>query len=324
MELTRRNLVATAAVAGAAAACAAIAHADEAQQDYIVEDFEADEVKEADIVIMGIGMSGAAALLEAAQAGVKVIGVEAANHVGGNGAYTAMQGGVDSQMAKDLGIHVDTCDIIHDEMVFFNYRISALNWIDCINTSGANIDWMVANGAEFEGTVDDSMGRGRVASSHSYKDEFGGNALYPLVDAAEAAGAEVLTDTRGVKLVMRDGAVAGLVCEHPDGSTLRIDCKAVVFASGGYGSNYDLMVRRGCPPVFYSKSVETNLGDALLMSMAAGGVNVTSNSAMLFSNTIPCIGYVETRGLNCVGQLLLVNGNGERFTNEACARNGKG
>lgn len=290
---------------------------------YVVEDFEADETKDADIVIMGIGMSGTAALLEAVQSGLKVIGLEAADSVGGNGALTGMQGGVDSQMAKDAGIHVDTCDIVHDEMKFFNYRIDALYWLDCIATSGENIDWMVENGAQFAGTVDDSFGRGRVKTSHSYKDDLGGSAIFPMVDTAKSLGAEVLLGTRGVKLIMKDGAVSGIVAEQGK-KTLRINTPAVVFASGGYGANYDLMIKKGCPPVFYSKSVETSLGDALLMAEAAGGQNITANSAMLFSVTIPTISYVEARDLNRVGQLLLVNGNGERFTDESCFESGFG
>lgn len=338
MELTRRNFLMGSGVLAGAAALASVgcAPATQAEKElsetgasdptsaYIVEDFEADEMREADIVVMGTGMSGTAAILEAALAGKKVIAIEAAGGVGGNGQNTEGIAAVDSSMAKEQGVHVNAKDIIQSELSFFNYRVNALYWLDAIANSGENIDWMIENGAQFEGVIDNDRGNGHVQTFHWFKDRMGVNVIKPMLAAAEAKGAEILLNTRGVKLVMQDGRLAGIVAEQGAGKTLRINCPVVVFASGGYASNYDLMVKRGCPPVHYNKSAETNQGDALLMAEAAGGVNVASNSAMMFSVTIPSLSFLEAFFMQTFGSVLLVNGKGERFTDENCGKNAIG
>lgn len=332
MSLSRRSFVAASgATAALAAAGASAAMADEAAQApvedevYVVDSFDADETVDADIVVMGTGMSGTAATLQAAELGLKVIALEAADITGGNGQFTEGIAAVDSSMAKEQGIHVDSADIVHSELEFFNYRIDALYWIDAIENSGANLDWMIEHGALFDGTIDNDRGNGNVQTFHWFKERMAVNAVEPMMQAAQDMGAEVRTGMRGSKLVMKDGKVAGIVAvSESDGSTLLVNTPAVVFASGGYAANYDLMVKRGCPPVFYCKSNLKNRGDALLMAEAAGGVNIAANSAQLFSVTIPALSFMESFFMQKFGQVLIVNGRGERFTDESCGSNAIG
>ena len=89
MAVTRRGMVKGAgiAAAGVVAGCAGVgvAHADESwmpQWDY-----------EADLVVLGLGAAGASAAIPAADAGLKVIVVESADHQNAGGA-TSVSGGI--------------------------------------------------------------------------------------------------------------------------------------------------------------------------------------------------------------------------------------
>ncbi len=318
-------LVAATSASGAMGARPALASKASDSEDapdggYVTSDPAYDETIDADVVVMGAGMSGTAAALQASELGASVVVLEANDATGGNGQLTEGIAAIDSSMSKELGIEIDPAQIVHDELEFFNYRVNALFWMDAIRNSGENLDWMIDNGAQFDGTVDDDRGNGNVRTFHWFKDRMGVNATQPLLDKAAANGAQVLCGTRGRQLVMSEGKVSGIVAERSDGTRLLVRCKAVIFASGGYGANYDLMVARGCPTVFYDKCNAANRGDALLMAKAAGGVDVTANSALLFSVTIPSLSFLESFFLQTFGQALLVNEKGERFTDESCGK----
>lgn len=61
-------------------------------------------------------------------------------------------------------------------------------------------------------------------------------------EAAKEAGAEFLFNTRGVQLIMQDGAVAGLYAlDKETGSYLKFDCRAVVVATGGFAYNEEML-----------------------------------------------------------------------------------
>ena len=83
-------------------------------------------VKECDIVVVGAGMSGLSAAVEALNLGADVIVLESQRMAGGNGLITSCVMGVDTRIQKELGIEVKPADILRAEMETFNYSVDGV------------------------------------------------------------------------------------------------------------------------------------------------------------------------------------------------------
>lgn len=340
MELSRRNFIqamaATGALAGAMglAACAPGNGATDMAatgEDEGTEAIEPSEVKSADIVVVGGGMSGLAAAVAASAEGNSVIVLEATAALGGNGLGTEGVFGCGSSLQKSQGIEFTFSEIIAKEAEFFNYRIDTLAWKDMVENSAGNIDWLMDNGVLID-HVDDYRGMGGFAGFHWWggfvedgyisKDGAKNGYITPMNAKAEEQGVEFLFETRALKLVMDNGAVAGIQAQRGDESWLQIDCKAVILATGGYvdsdeklreiGMNPEGIVRKGTPG---------HNGDGFDMAMTAGGVDTRLKHCLMKEPGVvghPFESALGAMGVRIGGPYLFVNQNAERFTNEDC------
>jgi len=110
--------------------------------------------EKADVIIVGFGIAGVCAAIEAADAGAKVLVLER----GHGGGASALSGGVvyaggGTRIQKEAGVR-DTPENM------FNYLrqevkgiVSDRTLMRFCETSPAMIDWLIENGAEFRGTV---------------------------------------------------------------------------------------------------------------------------------------------------------------------------
>ncbi|MDR2106616.1 MAG: FAD-binding protein, partial [Coriobacteriales bacterium] len=107
------------------------------------------ETLECDVLVIGVGLAGVAALREAAEAGKKVIAVEkqeAFAVVGMAGDF----GVVGSKIQKELGIEwAPKADIINQLQKDMTYRSNPVLFNYWYEHSGEDFDWLV-EGAEFE------------------------------------------------------------------------------------------------------------------------------------------------------------------------------
>lgn len=339
MELSRRNFIqamaATGVLAGAAGltGCAASpSTTGMAETGANEEVIEPSNIKEADIVVVGGGMSGLAAAVSASAEGHRTIVLEATGALGGNGLGTEGIFGCGSSMQKSQGIEFTFSEIIAKELEFFNYRIDALAWKDMVTNSADNIDWLIANGVLID-HVDDYRGMGGFAGFHWWggfvedgyvsKDGAKNGYITPMNAKADEQGVEFLYETRGKKLIMDDnGAVAGIFAQTADDTWLQINCKAVIIATGGYvdsdeklreiGMNPDGIVRKGAPG---------HNGDGLDMAVAAGGVDTRLKHCLMKEPGVvghPFESALGAMGVRIGGPYLFVNQDAERFTNEDC------
>ncbi|MDD6693157.1 MAG: FAD-binding protein, partial [Olsenella sp.] len=93
---------------------------------------------------------------------------------------------------------------------------------------GEGMDWLVAHGCDFDKKP------GKNVSDRSMLSTSGGMGLVDaLVAAAEAAGAQIMMETRAVEVLTDGGAVSGLVARRGD-VEVRIAAGAVVLATGGF------------------------------------------------------------------------------------------
>lgn len=134
------------------------------------------EVIEADVVVVGSGSSGICATVQAAELGAKTYCLEKNDFVGGNGLGTEGVFALGSSAQEASGIELPSFrEIIATDAVFFNYRINSLFWKDMVANSADNYEWLVANGVQFSGVVDNYYGLGKVPCFHWFVDAKGSN-----------------------------------------------------------------------------------------------------------------------------------------------------
>ena len=148
-----------------------------------------------------------------------------------------------------------------------------------------------------------------------------------LLDGCLTRGIEPMLGVRAAELMVREGAIAGLVVER-DGRREDIAASAVVLASGGYEWNGELCSRFLPGALSHPTSPPGNEGDGLLMAMEVGADLANMNEAWWYpAGAVPGEEY-EGRQLSrfiaverTAPHTIMVDRFGRRFVNEAANYN---
>jgi 3-oxosteroid 1-dehydrogenase len=141
-------------------------------------------------------------------------------------------------------------------------------------------------------------------------------------------GIEPRTSTRALELVMRDGAVRGLIVEGAAGRE-EIACDAVILATGGFEWSEELKRAFLRGPMTHPVSIETNTGDGLRMAMRVGAMLGNMREAWWMPVAeVPreqvSTGVTLVAGIRSLPRSIMVNRKGRRFTNESANYNAIG
>ena len=341
-NLSRRSFIGLAAL-GTAAAGASLAgcspSATSSEETKTTEEAaytpgEIAETINTDIVVCGLGMSGLAAAVQAANNGDKVVGIEATSVTGGNGIGVEGIFGVGSDMQKAAGIDIKPVEVLSTEMEEAQMITDAVQWRNLINNSADNIAWLQEQGVEFSGEIDDYLGSCIVECFHWFKGNVASEGYIPQMTArAQELGVDVRLSTPGKALIVEDGKVVGIYAENEDGNTIQINAKAVILACGGYAQNQEYMERRGWnwDNIVYGGTPNHN-GDGLKMAFEAGARSFIEQSTCNSTNicgqgntfawkadnftSLFCGGGMFGMG----GNQLWVNENAQRFIAENFAK----
>ena len=109
-----------------------------------------DETVDCDVCVLGVGSSGLTACVQAAQNGLKVVGIEATGATGGGAVGIEGIFAVDSSLQKEMGIEVHAGQVVDEELASSQYRAAGPNYLDMLQASGPNIDWLQEQGVSFE------------------------------------------------------------------------------------------------------------------------------------------------------------------------------
>lgn len=280
-----------------------------------------------EIVVVGAGISGLAAAVEAVNQGIPTILLEHRKVVGGSGMTTLGIMAVGSHFQKEQGIEISTGEVIKMEQEIFHYRTDGARLRDMVFASADNLHWLEENGVEFSGVVDKYMADGHVPTFHWWKSSFGGGAyVNPMRETFEKRGGKLLLETAARKLILDgQGNVTGLYAVKADGTVLKIQAKAVILANGGFEQNQDLLRSRGYDPEGLSFMGATGHdGSGHFMAWDAGGANTMEISALMetpYNKNLPGIcmrGYCQL-WMGFQGRQMVVNGQGERFFDESAS-----
>lgn len=259
---------------------------------------------EADVVIAGYGVAGAAAAVEAARAGADVLVLERMGSWGGAasmaGGFIYLGGGTPIQKACGFDDSVENMAAFLDAAMGPGADTARI--ADYCEGSLAHFDWLVGCGvpfkAEFFGepgwepmgdqglmysggensypfnTIATPAPRGHVPQMSNKKQgeaSAGYMLMKPLVETATAAGARALYDVRGQRLIVDGDRVVGIQArQYGTEMTVRAR-RGVVLASGSFAYN-EAMVARYAPRIAGrpAASIEQHDGQAIRMAQALG------------------------------------------------------
>ena len=296
---------------------------------------------EADVVIAGYGIAGAAAAVEAARAGADVLVLERTGSWGGAaamaGGFIYLGGGTALQTACGFSDSVDNM------AAFLNAAMGPgadeARIADYCAGSVAHFDWLVDCGVTFKSeffgepgwepmgdqglmysggensfpfnTVAAPAPRGHVPQMSNKKQgeaSAGFMLMKPLVDTAETAGARALYDVRVQQLIVNTGGrVIGVIARRY-GSELNIRAsRGVVLATGSFAYN-EAMVAQYAPRIAGrpAASIEQHDGRAIQMAQALGAdlAHMDATEVAIFADPQQLV-----RGI-------LVNSRGQRYVAE--------
>ena len=237
----------------------------------------------ADVVVVGVGISGACAALSAIESGAKTVLLEK----GGN--YTARgndNGCVNSSVHKEAGVVFNRRELISDLMVQANYRVDQRLLTTWVDRSGEAIDWLRSK-VEPEGvkaSLDETEGASDADKEGPYKAWrtpvcfTGSNAkmMSVVMNIVKQKGGDIRYNTPGVQLIRQgNGRVTGVIGKTAAGDYIQFNArKGVILSSGGYDNNPEMMKEYLRPSdLRIEKFISTNkicTGDGHRMGLAIG------------------------------------------------------
>ena len=271
-----------------------------------------------DIVVVGMGGAGMCAALAAKEAGVeKIVILEKNAMEGGNTIFSSSgMNASETTYQKEQGIE-DSTDLFIQETISGGHNWNNVELVtQMCEGSAAAIDWLAAHGLVLDNIT--TTGGMSVPRCHRPTDGSAVGATYvPVIaQAVVDAGVEVVYNCRATELTLDEsGAVTGVKAE--DGTVYA--AKAVILASGGFGSNKE-MVKMYRPDLqtFVSTNAASITGDGMVMAQKAGA-NLIQMSQIQIHPTVFADGSLVAEGVRGGGGIL-VNVEGDRFTNEMGTR----
>ena len=258
-NLSRRNFLRTGAAAGGAAALSTLAPGEASAQNVRWN-------RTADIVIIGAGVSGLSAAIEAAESGASVIAVDMNYDIGGHGIMSGGQlhlgGGNEHQRIEGVK---DSPDFVFKDWTRHDHHASRYSDRDLVRVfADWNVDtynWLLKQGVKYETGMQQSAAStvprqfrcvewdipSEVVSPHRNRN--GSGLVRPTARSARAKGVDIVLNTKMTRIIReqpQSGRVLGIAAEGPNGAINIQARKGVIICSGGHSSN--VMLRRTFDP----------------------------------------------------------------------------
>ncbi len=292
---------------------------------------------EHDVVVVGEGIAGGAAAIEAARAGADTVVLERMTRGGGatslSTGITYFGGGTEIQ--KACGFE----DSVEDMKAFVELAAGAQADPERVRLycegSLEHFDWFRALGVEFKPTfieektthpfTDDCLtfSGNEEAWPHNAQTrpvprghkparegEAGGLLMEAVLAGVREAGARVVNECRVERLVVDDGGRIVGVAGRREGTPFFVGARrGVVLATGGFVFN-DEMLAKHAPQLLqcnYKVGTEGDDGSGINMGAAAGGETVNMAEGLVLNAYYPPASHLKG---------VLVDANGQRFVNE--------
>lgn len=284
--------------------------------------FGARKNEQFDVVVIGAGGAGLSAAITAADAGARVIVLEKMPIVGGNTQLAA--GGMNAAgtlVQLDKGVQDDWKAMYEDTMKGGRNR-NQPELVELMTRRSAEaVQWLTSLGAQLPGLVRSGGARVDRTLQPVGGPNFGPYITRVLYENVLKRGTPVRTHSRVMDLMLGpDGAVRGVMVQDRRGDTYVIETRAVVIASGGYGSSPERMAKyRPEYLAFTSTGQPGTTGDAIDMVEKIGGEVFDLDQIQIHPTQAVGAKTLVSETVRGAGAIL-VNREGKRFVNEVTTR----
>ncbi len=268
---------------------------------------------ETDIIVVGSGAAAYSAAITARSRGAEVIMIEKAEHYGGT---TIRSGGgfwiPNNQFQRERGIEDSKEDALrymarysypqlynredshlglpeHEYELIDAYYDHASEMVEFLDNIGAvkpiqEINWTGQPQVDYQDGLPENKGiRGRVlyAQDSKGKMSYGIELIRQMSAWAEAHNIPLMLNHRVSRIVKNaEGTVVGVQTITPDGIHASFFAKnAVIFGSGGYTHDPELMLRLQRGPHFGGCAAPTNTGDFFKLAIEIGAMPANTAGA---------------------------------------------
>ena len=274
---------------------------------------------EYDIVVIGGGNAALCAAMTAAEAGAKVLILEAAPkpYRGGNSRHTRNFRCMHSGPLGPLQDSYTEDEYMADLLKVTNGKTDEDLARLAIRTSEECLPWMQERGVRFQPSLSGTLS---LAKTNAFFLGGGKGLVNAYYRTAEKLGVDVRYEAAVSHLEIEDDKVVAVDFTH-DGKTLRIEPEAVIVASGGFQADTDWLARAWGPAAknFLIRGTPYNLGVVLADLLDQGVEQVgdpTQCHAVAIDGRAPKFdGGIVTR-LDCVPYSIVVNKDAQRFYDE--------
>jgi fumarate reductase flavoprotein subunit len=271
-----------------------------------------------DVVVVGVGFAGIAAILEASKIGASVIALGRKNPLASNSAKSA--GGfilADTPLQRANGIH-DSADLLAQDILNANHHSLPKDLVMAAAREATELyDWLTKLGVRF--AMVRPLSGHSVPRAHRIGSMGGSHVLKLLFEAVKGTGTKVnLGMTAQHLIVDADNRVEGVQALDEEGEIEIRASKGVVLAAGGFGKNRDMLAQ------FLPKLSEMfcvggagSTGDGIRMGMEIGARSINMDAAVLtplcsIKRDVTLPGIVEAM----IQGAILINKKGQRFVDE--------
>ncbi|HWQ51238.1 MAG TPA: FAD-dependent oxidoreductase [Terriglobales bacterium] len=298
------------------------------------EPVKADKTIEADVVVVGSGMSGLCAALSAAIEGANVVVFEQLSAAGGSAALSGgYMVGVNTSLHDKAGIKDVGLDEVLQYWQAFDRNSTmrpeiSQDWTavrTLLEESRDTFDFLLNNGVTLHGPEMDVFTNawgdqyrhffsGNRVDSSDTRDSGGSEYIVQLVESLKEKGVAILYDSKVSELLVgADGKVTGVVADTKTGK-ITANSDAVILATGGFSHNAELMKRLvpSMPEEFYDNALASvgNTGEGILMAEKLGAALYDVGAWMSFGARVNDSFAKEM--INLYKSPLIVNAYGER------------
>ena len=275
---------------------------------------------DADVIIIGSGIAGLSAALEAGAGGRNVLVIDA-NSVGGGHAVKA--GGfalVGTPLQEKKG-YQDSPEIAERDLLAWGEDADA-RWVGrYVRASRAEVhDWLSAFGVRWGfilDTPEHSVPRFHFANGAAL------NVVVPLMRAAyEQPNLAFRWNTEAVSLLQANGAVTGArVRDLRTGVTSELRAPVVIIATGGWQSDLEFVRQQWrqdmpAPARLYAGAGYFAKGSGIRLGTAAGAATVRMDHQVTFTTGLPNPRDPDRALLSQNPAAIWVNSSGQRFIRE--------
>ena len=189
-----------------------------------------------DVIVVGTGIAGHCAALEALMAGARVLMLDSEPVIGGSSRLsTGMIMGAGTRFQRERGVE-------DDPELLYHYYITANQWSimpavarRLCYEAGPTVEWLNDRGVK----ILDVLWSGEEDRPRGHVTEGGGAIVEALAgQVGDFDQVDIALKSRVARLVTRDGAVTGVVVNGDE-----VTAGAVVIATGGFAANHELVNR---------------------------------------------------------------------------------